>query len=117
MDAMTVPLEHTQSSKHRVKKARNKFLSTGADSVIVAGSSFKGKSVALSHNNLRNLTLQSHSGKSYNSSRAWQMASRRQTHGVELTDDVIIIGQDGRRVPTPGYATLRIDQMPQFSKK
>lgn len=36
---------------------------------------------------------------------------------VELADDVIIIGRDGRRVIPSGNAALRIDQLPQFSKK
>ena len=114
---MMTQIQRSQALQHRAKKRRNKTVLSGARSEIIAVDAFKEKSATLSHNNLRSLSLQYHPGKMYNHAHAWQTASHGQTHGVELTDDVIIIGHDGRRVPTPDYATLRIDQLPHFCKK
>ena len=114
---MISQVQRPQALKYRAKKRKNKAALSGAYSEITAVNIFKEKSATLLHNNLRSSSLQYRPGKVYNSAHAWQTANQRQTHAVELTDDVIIIGRNGQRVSLPDYATLRIDQLPQFRKK
>lgn len=114
---MTVQVQRYRALKYQAKKAKSNVAFSNSHSTVVVGSISRGKSAALSHNDLRKSTLKYHPGKFYNSIRAWHTANQRLAHGVELTDDVIIIGQNEQRVPPPDYATLRIDQLPQFRKK
>ena len=73
------------------------------------------KSASLSHVALRDHVLQQRPGKTHPSVGRLRPLTVP-AHGVELTDDVVILDRQGHRVPRPHYATLRIDQLPQFKK-
>lgn len=62
----------------------------------------------LAHAELREQTFHLRYGRLY---------KHRHTHGVELTDDVILLDRHGRRVPTPDYAKISIDKLPRFQKR
>ena len=114
---MINPTRRFQALKYRAKKRRNTIAASDFHSEITVVHIFKEKSATFSHNNLRSSSLQCRPSKVHNSAHARRIANQRQTHSVELTDDVIIIGQNRQRVPPPDHATLRIDQLPQFRKK
>lgn len=104
------------ANKRLVKKPRRPLASDGASSVLTIRSLFKRRSVVISHGGLRDRTLQHHQGKPHKLSPVSHCAAAHQRRNVEITDDVIIVDRHGRRVPPPNYATLRIDQLPQFKK-
>lgn len=114
---MNVQAQHQLASNKRLaKKPGRRFASDGVAFVVTVRSTFKGKSVVVSHSRLRDRTLQQHQGKPYTSSRARPYGATHPKHSVELTDDVLVVDRHGHRVPPPSYATSRIDQLPQFKK-
>lgn len=104
------------ADKRLAKKPRRPVASDGASFILTIRALFKRKSVAISHVGLRNRTLQNHHGKPHNLSPASRYVMAHQRRSVEITDDIIIVDRHGHRVPLPSYATLRIDQLPEFKK-
>lgn len=104
------------ANKRLMKKPRKPVVSDGASLVVTVHCAFKAKSVLISHVTLRDRTLQHHQGKPHKLPHASHYAMAHQRRSVEITDDVIIVDRHGRRVPPPSYATLRIDQLPEFKK-
>ena len=115
---MTVQAQRQRAARERLaKKPKNAAASNGSSLLITTVDIvFNRKSILISHNELRSQTLRHHPGKLSKPLVSWQSSSDHQQHGVELTDDVVIRDPAGRRVPVPAYATLRIDQFPQFRK-
>ncbi len=50
-------------------------------------------------------------------SRSAEFTSPRPLYqGIAFTDDIIMVDRQGKRIPPPEYASLSIDQLPQFKK-
>ena len=43
-------------------------------------------------------------------------STRPHYQGIALADDIIVLDHQGKRIPRPEYASLSIDQLPQFKK-
>ena len=76
-----------------------------------------GSRKAESHQKLRERTLSRRRPKIFGSARAVVAARIPQKHGVELTDDVIVLDGHGNRIPRIIMPIDRIDQLPQFRKR
>ena len=108
---MSIQVQPRHFVKKRLAKKPRKAATFEVVEVLAISDVLKGRSAAISHSRLRDRTLRHHLGKFSKPS-----TGNSAKHSVELTDDVIVIGRDGRRVSAPTYATLRIDQLPQFRK-
>lgn len=90
--------------KSLLKKARKETATPASRHSLTLSMQKSG----LAHAELREQTFHLRYGR---------LHKHRHTHGVELTDDIIVLDRHGRRVPTPNYAKVSIDKLPRFQKK
>ena len=62
------------------------------------------------------VTFQRHRARVRKRRQAQRLEQPQPYRGIAFVDDVIVLDKHGRRVPTPDYANIPIDQFARFKK-